>query len=281
MIFPRSRLAPRIFGRLFIPCLVAAALFSSVSAAAGEIATHRALYRLSMMPGSGDGGVVGVEGGMSFEWGESCDGWTVKQRYVMRFQQSEGTEFTVTTDYVTWESRDGLKYRFNVKRQTDGAEAEIVSGTASLESKGGAGLARFDRPAEEEIVLPPGTLFPTEHSLVLMEKAAAGIRFDRSLVFDGSEVGGAAPATTVILKQRPADPGSILEPPLGPDAVWPMKIAFYAVEGAVREGEELPVSEMSADIQANGVISALTLIFEEATVLGTLERIEAIAAPDC
>lgn len=264
-----------------MPCLAAAILFSPLAAAAVEIATHRALYRLSMMPGSGDGGVVGVEGGMSFEWGESCDGWTVKQHYVMRFEQSEGSDFTVTTDYVTWESRDGLEYRFNIKRQTDGAETEVISGTASLESKGGAGLARFDRPAAEEIVLPSGTLFPTEHSLVLMEKAADGVRFDRSLVFDGTEVGGAAPATTVILKQRPADPDSIMEAPLGPTAVWPMKIAFYATENAPGQGEALPDFEMSMDIQANGVAAAMALIFDMATVQGRLERIESIAGPDC
>lgn len=270
-----------MFKRMSAACFVAAILFSPVSAMAAEIAAHRALYRLAMVPGSGDGGIVGVDGGMSFEWGESCDGWTVEQRYVMRFEQSEGGDFTITTDYVTWESKDGLEYHFNVRQQTNDAEAEVVSGTARLESKGSGGLARFDRPTADRIALSPGTVFPTEHSLILLDKAAVGHRFDRSLVFDGSEAEGAAPATTVILKQRPVDSDSILEAPLGPGPVWPMKIAFYAAEGTSRQGEELPDLEMSMDIQANGVVTGLTLVFDDATVRGTLERIEAIAPPDC
>lgn len=261
--------------------IAAVILLMPVSAFAAEIATHRALYRLAMVSGSGSGGVVGVDGGMSFEWGESCDGWTVKQRYVMRFSQSEGDDSTITTDYVTWESKNGLEYRFNVKRQADGVETEVVSGNARLEAKGGGGLARFDRPKAGNIVLPAGTLFPTEHSLVLIDKAVAGERFDRSLVFDGSEMTGSAAAATVILKRRPADAGSILEAPLGPDPVWPMKVAFYAAQGTADRGEELPDFEISMDIQANGIVTGLTLVFDHATVRGTLERIEAIEPPDC
>lgn len=268
-----------MFERLSAACVFAVILFSPISGMAAEIATHRALYRLDMVPGSGSGGIVGVDGGMTFEWGGSCDGWTVEQRYLIRFEQSEGGDFTITTDYVTWESKDGLEYRFNVRRHANGVETEAVSGSASLESKGGSGLARFDRPAEDSIALPAGTVFPTEHSLILLDKAATGKRFDRSLVFDGSEAGGAAPATTVILKQRPADSDSVLQAPLGLDSVWPMNIAFYAAGGG--QGEELPEFEMSMDIQPNGVVTGLTLVFDEATVRGTLERIETIAAPDC
>lgn len=270
-----------MFERLPAACIAAAILFSPVAGTAAEITTHRALYRLEMVPGSGGGGIVGVDGGMTFEWGGSCEGWTVKQRYVMRFEQSEGDDFTITTDYVTWESRDGLEYRFNVKRHANGAETEAVSGSASLESKGGAGLARFDRPAENSVTLPPGTVFPTEHSLILLDKAAAGKQFDRSLVFDGSEVDGAAPATTVILKKRPPESDSVIRAPLGPDSVWPMNIAFYAAGDAAGKGEELPDFEMSMDIQENGVVTGLTLVFDDAKVRGTLERIEAIAPPDC
>lgn len=270
-----------MFERISGACVALAILFSALPAGAAEIATHRALYRLAMVPGSGGSGVVGVDGGMSFEWGESCDGWIIEQHYVMRFEQSEGDDFTVMTDYVTWESKDGLEYSFNVKRRTNGVETEVVSGTASLESKGRGGQARFDRPTSDKFALPPGTLFPTEHSLVLLDKAASGVRFDRSFVFDGSEVGGAAPATTIILKQRPPDSDSILKAPLGPDPVWPMKIAFFAAEGTAGPGEELPDFEMSMDVQANGIVTRLTLVFDEATVQGTLERIEAIAAPAC
>lgn len=261
--------------------LAAAFLSLAVPAKAVEIATHRAFYTLSMEAASSDAGVTDVGGGMSFEWADSCDGWTVEQRYVMRFMRSDGTEVEVATTYVTWESKDGLQYRFNVKRTTNGADTEVVSGTASLESKGGAGMARFEQPAEDNIALSAGTVFPTEHSIVLIEKALAGKRFDRHVVFDGSEAEGAAPVTAVILPQRDAEPSEVLAEPLGPHAVWPMQLAFYAAEGTAGPGEELPDFELSMDIQANGIVTELVLGFGGFKVKGTLERIEPIPAPAC
>lgn len=267
--------------RIAAIALAAAFLPLSDSAQAVEIATHRAFYTLSMLTASSDAGISDVGGAMSFEWADSCDGWTVDQRYVMRFLRTDGSEVEVTTTFVTWESKDGLQYRFNVKRTTNDLESEIVSGTASLESKGGPGMARFEQPAQDNLALSAGTVFPTEHSIILIEKALAGKRFDRHVVFDGSEAEGAAPVTTVILPQREAQPSEVIAEPLGPHPVWPMQLAFYAAEGTAGPGEELPDFELYMDIQANGVVTELTLGFEGFKVRGTLERIEAIPAPAC
>jgi len=267
--------------RLAAAALVTAFVSFSFSAHAVQIATHRAFYSLSMAAASSDSGISDVGGAMTFEWADSCDGWTVEQRYVMRFLRTDGSEVEVATTYVTWESKDGLKYRFNVKRTTNGTETELVKGTASLDAKGGPGMARFEQPAEDNIALSAGTIFPTEHSIVLIEEAQAGTRFDRHVVFDGSEAEGAAPVTTVILPQRDAPLSDAMAEPLGPHPVWPMQLAFYAPEGTAGPGEELPDFELSMDIQANGIVTGLTLGFNGFKVKGTLERVEAVPAPAC
>lgn len=256
-------------------------LYLSPPAHAVEIATHRAFYTLSMGEGGPDAGVTDVSGGMSFEWADSCDGWTVEQRYVMRFLRPDGSESEVATTYVTWESKDGLKYRFNVKRTTNGVDTEVVSGTASFETKGGAGMALFEQPAADSIALSPGTVFPTEHSIILIEKALAGERFDRHVVFDGSEAEGAAPVSTVILPKRAPEPSDVIAEPLGPHDVWPMHLAFYAAEGTAGPGEELPEFELAMDLQANGIVIGLTLGFEGFKVEGKLQRIEPVPRPAC
>lgn len=263
-------------------CAFAAAILCiPISAHAVQIATHRALYSLSMLSASPDSGITDVTGGLSFEWADGCDGWTVEQRYVMQFVRSDGSNVEVATTYVTWEAKDGLEYRFNVKRTTNGVDTEIISGTATLESEGGPGVANFEQPEAQRIELSPGTVFPTEHTLILIEKASAGERFDRHTVFDGSEAEGASPVTTVILPQREAEAADVIEEPLGPAPVWPMQLAFYAAEGTAGPGEELPDFELSLDLQANGVVTGLTLGFEDFKVKGKLERIEPIPAPAC
>src|SRR3954451_22061362 len=116
-------------------------------------------------------GVVGASGTMPDEWGDTCDGWTVEQRYKLRMQYAESSEVEITSNYVTWESKDGLRYRFNERKMKNGELDEEVRGDARLEGRGKAGVANFVRPKADTVELPPGVVFPTEHTLLLIERA--------------------------------------------------------------------------------------------------------------
>lgn len=257
------------------------ALTAATPALAAELASHRAFYRLSLASLSSDSEVSDVQGGIGYEISDGCDGWIVEQQYAMRVLWSNGNEIDTSDSFVSWESKDGLNYRFNIRKFRDGAEYMLVNGNAELESRGGPGVALFDEPESNRIALPKGTVFPTEHTIRLLERARKGERFDRQLVFDGSEVESAAAISTVILPQRPAQEDGILKPPLGPHPVWPMKLAFYAAEGTAEQGEELPEFEMSMDIQANGVATGLVLQFDDFSLKGTLEKLEELPDAGC
>ena len=85
-------------------------------ASAVEIAPHRALYSLTLASSKSSSGVVGASGAMVYEWGETCDGWTVQQRFRLRLQYAEQDGVEVSSNLVTWELKDGLRYRFNERR---------------------------------------------------------------------------------------------------------------------------------------------------------------------
>jgi hypothetical protein len=257
------------------------ALTAAAPAPAAELVSHRAFYRLSLASLSADGEISDVQGGIGYEISDGCDGWIVEQQYAMSVLWSNGTEMDSSDSFVSWESKDGLNYRFNVKKFRDGTEYMMINGNAELESKGGAGMARFDGAESDRIALPKGTVFPTEHTIGLVRSAREGAKFDRQLVFDGSEVESAAPVSTVILAQRPAKDDGILIPPLGPHPVWPMKLAFYAAEGKAGPGEELPEFELSMDLQENGIAAALVLQFDGFSLNGTLESLEALPEAGC
>jgi hypothetical protein len=255
---------------------------SAVPAAqAVELAAHRAFYRLSLSSASNESNMAGVEGAISFEIKDACDAWIVEQNYALRFQLANGGDIDSVDKYVSWESKDGLEYRFNITRVTNGRETEQVGGRAELESPGGPGMATFDQPAKDKIALSKGTVFPTEHTVLLLEKAENGERFDRHLLFDGSKVEAAAPVTTVVLTQKEAINGNIIMAPLGPDRIWPMQLAFFAAEGVAQPGEELPEFEMTMNIQPNGIVTSLTLNFGEFKVDGVLEKIEELPSSGC
>lgn len=253
-----------------------AALTGVAATAAGpSMAPHRAAYSLHLMNTEPGSKVIGVDGGISYELADTCDGWAVEQRYLLRVLRVEGPEFVIATTFVTWESKDGRRYRFNVKRTRNG-EREDIGGEATL-GPDGTGAVRFAAPEEKSLPLPAGTLFPTAHTQLLLQQAAAKARFDRRTVFDGTEATGAMPVFATILPRRPADGSTKIAAPLGPEPVWPIFLAFYGEDGT----EALPQFEMAMTLQDNGIVAGLDFDYGDFSVQGRLDVVEAVAAPAC
>src|SRR5271154_3818925 len=114
------------------------ALIAVSPASAVDIAPHRALYSLTLDSAKAAGGVAGASGAMVYEWGETCDGWTVEQRFRLRVDYAETDGVDLSSSLVTWESKDGLRYRFNERRLRNGQLDEEVRGEAHLNGPGKA-----------------------------------------------------------------------------------------------------------------------------------------------
>src|SRR5687768_15224453 len=95
--------------------LAGVALFS-LPAAALDVAPHRAIYDLSLLRAAKSSGVVEAKGQMLVEWGDTCDGWTLEQRYRLSLIDTESDESLVVVTSSSWESKDGLGYRFFIRK---------------------------------------------------------------------------------------------------------------------------------------------------------------------
>ena len=67
--------------------------------------------------------------------------WLI-DKTALTFAYSDGAPVTTTWDFATWESKDGLHYRFRVRSTRDGAVSEEIDGVADLEGKGKGGKRR-------------------------------------------------------------------------------------------------------------------------------------------
>jgi hypothetical protein len=265
-----------LLGTLF---LIGVLCVGPVSAA--NIASHRGAYELTLQTTSADSDVASVSGGMKFEWTDKCDAWEVKESYLMRVLRQTSSEVDFVAEYVGWESKDGLRYRFQTKRREAG-QIVVVRGNAWLTEVGGPGIAEFEEPRKETFVLPAGTVFPTGHTLILIDKAAREERFDQSLFFDGSEVEGPIPVSAVLLKAQAANPSAVIAkddswPSLLLDLVWPMTVAFF--ESA--ESDASAQFELQMVMQANGVATSIVLDYGDFKVDGKLTRLEPVQEAGC
>jgi hypothetical protein len=250
-----------------------------------EIAPHRALYSLTLGSAKSSSGVVGASGAMVYEWGETCDGWTVQQRFRLRLQYAEQDGVDVSSNLVTWESKDGLRYRFNERRLRNGEPDEEIKGEAKLDGAGKGGTAEFTRPEATTLTLAPGVLFPTAHTILLIERAQAGEQFVSKQVFDGATVENASQITAVIgapLKEgagpsaatgaeKPADAALLKRPS------WRVRLAFFPADD--KSGQ--PDYELGMKLLDNGVSQDMSLDYSDYVIRAKLDEIEALPHPTC
>jgi len=251
-----------------------------------DITPHRALYTMGLAKAKTDSGVTGAQGEMGYQWGETCDGWTVEQRFRLRIAYAESGASELSSTLVTWESKDGLRYRFNERRLRNGELDEELHGEAHLDGADKGGAAEFTKPENATITLAPGVVFPTAHTLILIEHALAADQFVSRKVFDGSSVENATQITAVIGPELKPDAASGNDTEPAPEAAkspllqhpgWRVRLAFFPPDSAA----ETPDYELGMRLLSNGVSQDMELDYGDYVVKAQLDEIEPLPKPAC
>lgn len=261
--------------------VVASSAHAANSGGAADLASHRAIYKMTLATAKSGSGVTAASGAMSYKFGDSCDGWIVENKTALTFAYSDGAPVSTTWDFVTWESKDGLHYRFRVRSTRDGVVNEEIDGTADLEGKGKGGVAKFTLPEAKTLKLPKGTLFPTEHTVRMIELAQQGEHMAERTLFDGTGTDNTFAVSAVIGKQALAakskqEPAAISHALLATSS-WPMQMAFFP-DGS---DDAEPDYEVGVRYYQNGVADDVLQSFGNFSLKGTLEKLEPLPKPDC
>lgn len=245
-------------------------------ASASDLAPYRAAYTLKLEGPTSGSAIVDARGAMTAEWRETCEGWAVEQRIRLELINGDGDSLVTDTGYTSWEAKDGLSFRFNVRTLRNEEVAEEFRGDALLGGRGKGGEARFTVPESRTMKLPPGTVFPMVHSEELLRAALEGKQRLVLVVFDGATKEGMAEISAVIGK-RGVVPHSEKAEPLTTRPYWPVRMAFFDVKSTTPE----PHYELGLRMFDNGVAGDQQMDFGDFRVRATLTEIEALPKPKC
>ena len=258
--------------RRTVAALCAAALLAPLAAAAVEITGHKALYTLALESARGD--IVGASGTMGFEVIDACDAWAVRQRLAITVTSRDGSDVDLTSDYTTWESKDGLRLRFRLRQTTDDTVVNDLAGTAELSRAGGTGRATYSTPPDTVRDLPAGTMFPTAHTEAILQAAKEGKRFVAIPLFDGTSAEGPQDSTAAIAAWTA--PAASRWPALSPLSSVRVRIAFFEREG----GNQQPEYEVGMRYWENGIADQLSMDFGDYVLAGKLTELS-VPKPGC
>lgn len=276
---------------LLVPCLAATLAVPAVHAQpatapaaavppgqpleARHLAPHRAAYRLSLSRVRDPGNISRADGAMLYELVDACEGWASRQRFTLTLTDRDGTEIETSSDYATYESKDGRRLRFTLTQTTQGAVTQRIAGEAEI-GPDGSGTVRYTEPEEKQERLPAGTLLPNLHTIVALNAARSGQRLLVAPLFDGTSPDGVQDTTTVLSAwEAPREvAGFQMLSPLGSVR---MRIAFFDREAQSQGGgATTPSYEVSLRYWENGVADELLMDFREFVVEGRMATLEPV-----
>ncbi len=256
--------------------LSVAGLACTAAVRAADLAPHRALYTLSLERSDGGSGVTAVSGTMAYELGETCEAWSVEQRYRLKMGYSESPDVTIASSLESSETKNGLRYRFDHK-ETRAGEEEKTAGTARLDGDDKGGAVEFDKPSDKKIKLPPRLLFPTAHTAVLIDRALAGENFVSRQIFDGGAADGPVLVSAIIGAKVAPDPEQAKQNPLLDRPGWRVRLAFFPPDQKV----EKPDYEIAMVLLDNGVSRDMVIDYGDYAIHARLDDIEPLPKPGC
>lgn len=247
------------------------------AANAAVFAPHRATYALSLASSAGAGQVLAVDGGMVFEWTDACDGWALNLKAQIILNLENGDSQSVTISQVTWEAKDGSKFRYLTK-QSHANQTEQTRGEATYDATAGKGELVADLPAKVDTELPAGTLFPSGQTNLMLDRAAAGEQIVVAKVFDGTVQTAPMDVSAVLGAGAKDWPGLKHDfPALKGLTSYPAALAYYFAE----RPDGTPDAEQSMRLYENGVLGELVFDFAGIQIKAALDKLEMLPGGAC
>lgn len=245
------------------------------SVAANGLVSHVAEYKLRLVSTRANSSVVAARGAFGFRFEKVCDGWISEYRNSLILQGPQGGAVNSSYSMTQWEDFAAKHYRFRVRDFQDGYLTDEVNGNAErLDDKV---VVHYEKPVDVTEELPVDTLFPTQHSIKLLQHAIDGDVFASDRVFDGAGDTPVYHISAVISRKMKAENAAIDANHIADTPFHRVSMAFFPVD----DDEEQPAYEMSVDYGQNGITQGLVQNFGDFKLRGDLVKVRELPPPQC
>jgi hypothetical protein len=249
---------------------------STALTAKGELASHRAVYELTLAT-SRSKSAISARGRILYDFsGSVCEGYKLEFRQVSELNNGEGKITLSDLRSNTWEDAAGKTYTFSSQNYLDQRLIDAVTGRAERQKN--AVEVELSKPKKATIDLDPTIVFPTEHVRRIIDAARAGKTILEFPVYDGSESGQKVYNTlTIIGHAIPPDEKVPTDAAAGQAALagmkrWPVTVSYF--DSKAKRGEQMPVYSISFELYENGISRALMLDYNDFAISGELSALE-------
>ncbi len=271
---------------LAIPSAISAGPAKPLPLHAGvELASHRAVYDMKLSRAYPGSNVSALDGKLIIEFrGSPCEGYIQTTQIITNTADWNGKEVLTDLQSSSWEDANYERYSFHSKRYLNQQVSDVIEGDAVRENRKNAIKVALKLPVANNIRLGGETMFPTQHSLAILDAAMRGQFALQAQLYDGMDKGEKVYQTTTVIG-KPLAPGAnkSLKPVANADVLdnlvsWPVSISYF--EGD-KKSDILPSYQITYRLYANGVSRQLKIDYGNFSVDGELSHIEFLKPSEC
>ncbi|MDZ4789747.1 MAG: cell envelope integrity EipB family protein [Hyphomicrobiales bacterium] len=249
-----------------------------------KLAPHRAIYDMKLLRSQPGSNISSLDGFLSIEFtGSVCEGFVQSTQLVTSTVDWNGREVLTDMRSSSWEDGTGEKFHFRSKRFVNQQESEVIEGDAARDAKKKSIQIAMKSPAYNRLKIGGGAMFPTQHSIAVLEAANRGQFTLQADLYDGLDKGEKFYQTTTIIGKPIGDGASDLPAVANAEILngmraWPVTVSYFDSDKA---GAITPSYEIAYRMYANGVSRKLRIDYGNFSVEGELNKIEFLKQVDC
>jgi len=239
-----------------------------------ELLSHKASYSLNVQNIKDGSFLEGGQGQSYFEISKTCEGWNVKEDYVLIYEFPNKKMSNSFSTYSTFENFSSTKHSFELNDKSELSGENAYQGY--LEKKKNNISGTLIKENIKNLSFNKDVLFPIEHLKKIIEKAEAGEKLYTTKVFFGNEEKDFIKTVSTFIGNRAK------ARPLGFDyiadnEVWKLKISFYTNNS--KKGN--PDYEIKLELDQNGVAHYYEVDYGDFEIKANLKSFEVIDEKKC
>ena len=239
-----------------------------------KLLSHKATYTLNVEDIEENSFLEGGQGQTYFEIIENCEGWNVKEDYVLIYELPNKKMTNSYSSYSTFENFSGTKHSFELNEKSEFNGENTYQGFA--EKINDKILVSIIKQSIKKISFKEKILFPVEHLRKVIEAAQKGETLFTSKVFFGNEDKNLVKIVSAFISKERKSKYQNIEY-LRDKMIWPIKLAFYTPD----KKNINPDYEITLELDQLGVVHSYLVNYGDFEVRATLKNFKIIEKKKC
>ena len=249
-------------------------IFNTYPALSTKLLSHKATYTLNIQNIKDNSFLEGGQGQTFFEIIENCNGWNVKEDYVLIYDLPNNKTSNSFSSYSTFENFLGTKHSFELNEKSQFSDEKSYQGFIEKNKREISGS--IIDSSIKKLTFKKDVLFPIQHLLELIKTAKIGNKILTKKVFFGNEDGEFIKIVSAFISQIKTSTIKNFEYLKG-KKIWPIKVAFYKEKSK----QENPEYEIYLDIDDEGVVHSYKVDYGNFEIKAILKKFELLPKTTC